>query len=72
MTGGIITVLPITTEEVGGITVVQPSTSMVTMKVMLLPTLRGILVFYIDTTSSDSADSKAVKSVEMILRTRVE
>ena len=36
------------------------------------PTLRGILVFYIDTTSSDSADSKAVKSVEMIIRTRVE
>ena len=36
------------------------------------PTLTGILVMYIDTTSVDIVHSKAVKSVEMIIRTRVE
>ena len=36
------------------------------------PTLRGILVRYIDTTSYVHSSSKAVKSAEMILRTRVE
>ena len=36
------------------------------------PTLTGILVRYIDTTSDYPRDTKAVKSVEMIIRTRVE
>ena len=36
------------------------------------PTYTGIHVRYIDTTSSSPAYSKAVKSVEMITRTRVE
>ena len=36
------------------------------------PSLTGILVYYIDTTSSHISDSKAVKSVEMIIRTRGE
>ena len=36
------------------------------------PTGTGILVMYIDTTSGSISDTKAVQSVEMILRTRVE
>ena len=36
------------------------------------PTKTGIVVYYIDTTSFHISDSKAVKSVEMIIRTRVE
>ena len=36
------------------------------------PTDTGILVSYIDTTSYDPSATKAVKSVEMIIRTRVE
>ena len=36
------------------------------------PTKTGIVVRYIDTTDSDYSATKAVKSVEMILRTRVE
>ena len=36
------------------------------------PTGRGILVQYIDTASATIAHTKAVQSVEMILRTRVE
>ena len=36
------------------------------------PTDTGLHVRYIDTTSHDPSASKAVKSVEMILRTRVE
>ena len=36
------------------------------------PTLTGILVRFIDTTSSYSSATKAVKSVEMIIRTRVD
>ena len=35
------------------------------------PTLTGIFVLYIDTTDTRTPDTKAVKSVEMILRTRV-
>ena len=35
------------------------------------PTGTGILVMYIDTTSASIEDTKAVRSVEMILRTRV-
>ena len=35
------------------------------------PTRTGIVMLYIDTTSRSYADNKAVKSVEMILRTRV-
>ena len=36
------------------------------------PTGTGILVMYIDTTSDSISDTKAVQSVEMILRTRVD
>ena len=36
------------------------------------PTWTGIVVRYIDTTTSSPSSSKAVKSVEMIIRTRVE
>ena len=36
------------------------------------PTRTGIIVNYIDTTSSTPFNSKAVKSVEMIIRTRAE
>ena len=36
------------------------------------PTDTGILVMYIDTTSTSTINTKAVKSVEMIIRTRVE
>ena len=36
------------------------------------PTVTGILVYYIDTESNRYDDTKAVKSVEMIIRTRVE
>ena len=36
------------------------------------PTLTGILVMYIDTRSYDPSATKAVKSTEMIIRTRVE
>ena len=36
------------------------------------PTATGILMWYIDTTSTGSSSSKAVRSVEMIIRTRVE
>ena len=36
------------------------------------PTDTGILVLYIDTTSGYTIDTKAVKSVEMIIRPRVE
>ena len=36
------------------------------------PTGTGIVVSYIDTTSSYTSNTKAVKSVEMIIRTRVE
>ena len=36
------------------------------------PTLTGIYVFFIDTTTNDISATKAVKSVEMIIRTRVE
>ena len=36
------------------------------------PTDTGIVVKFIDTTSDVNSDSKAVKSVEMIIRTRVE
>ena len=36
------------------------------------PTDTGIVVKHIDTTSGSSYDTKAVKSVEMIIRTRVE
>ena len=35
------------------------------------PTWTGIVVMYIDTTSASIEDTKAVRSVEMILRTRV-
>ena len=38
----------------------------------VIPTVTGILVMYIDTLSVDIVHSKAVKSVEMIIRTRVE
>ena len=36
------------------------------------PTYTGIYVKFIDTSSGDIAHSKAVRSVEMIIRTRVE
>ena len=36
------------------------------------PTLTGIFVRFIDTTSGHPSATKAVKSVEMIIRTRVE
>ena len=36
------------------------------------PTYTGILVHFIDTTSSSPSDTKAVRSVEMIIRPRVE
>ena len=36
------------------------------------PTATGIIALYIDTTSGDRKSSKAVKSIEMIIRTRVQ